>query len=203
LLIGAVSTAVAATLPDVAADVVRDIAAERSKLLSTVQTTHTTDRVIGSLIARDTPSLASLVKWMNKGSPVLRVNSAGILAKIGSPVMDDDVVRALKADEESRHLYLTAVASRVLSVPWDDAGQIVSRTQPLQDASHVAAFAAEVANPYDSGSRWCSTLVLARTRPADPRAIDDALGRALKTETSREILRSIAGTLAGLDPLTV
>jgi hypothetical protein len=45
--------------------------------------------------------------------------------------------------------------------------------------------------------------LLSRTRPADPRTLDEALARMLKTETSREMLRCVAGTLAGLDPLTV
>jgi transcriptional regulator with XRE-family HTH domain len=51
----AAATAITAALPDIAVDVVRDIQAERAQLLSSVQTTHATDRVIGQLIARTGP----------------------------------------------------------------------------------------------------------------------------------------------------
>jgi transcriptional regulator with XRE-family HTH domain len=203
LLLGMASAVAATAVPDVAVDVVRDIAAERSKLLSTVQTSHETDRAIGALIARDTPSVASLYRWMAKGSAILRVNSAGILSKIGSPSIDDDVVRALAADYESRNLYLTAVVSRVLTMPWEDAALFARSDQPLQDTVHIQRVASEARNRADSGARWCSTILLARTRSADPSTIDDALRTALREEQSRENLRAIAAALAGINPATV
>jgi transcriptional regulator with XRE-family HTH domain len=215
LLLGAASGAVAAALPvpagvvpadaaaDVAADFVRDIATGRGRLLSQVQTSHATDRLISAAVARDWPSVAALTRWMRKGNPYLRVNSAGILAKMGSPALDDDALRALRADPDARHLYLTAVANRVLRMPWDDAGHLVSGTGPVDDEAHLAAFAAEVHNPYDSGARFCSVLMLARTRPDARQTVDTALAEALRHEQSRENLRAIAGTLAGIDPLAV
>jgi transcriptional regulator with XRE-family HTH domain len=201
LLLGMAASAAAATTttPDVAVDVVRDISAERSKLLSTVQTTHATDRVIAKLIATDTPGVASLYKWMRRGSPVLRVNSAGILAKICSPAVDDDVIRILSADDETRDLYLTAVVSRVLAMPWDDAKHVATSRRPLKEPDYVERFAQEVQNPADSGARWCSTVMLARTRTEDPQAISRALRDAITTEQSREVLRLIAGTLADIN----
>ena len=202
LLLGMASTVVVGAVPDVAVDVVRDISSERNKLLSTVQTSHETDRVISSLVAKDTPCIGSLVKWMRRGSPVLRVNSAGILAKLGAPAIDNDVISALKRDEESRWLYLQAVASRVLAMPWPDAGTLAASGDPLTE-QQIEAFALESANPYDSAARWCSVLILGRTRPVDPENVNRVLGDALRTETSRENLRSIAATLAGLDPLTI
>jgi hypothetical protein len=71
-----------------------------------------------------------LAKWTRRGSPILRVNAAGILAKVGSPTMDNDVVQALKVDREARELNLTAVVARVLRMPWDDAGQVANSAQP-------------------------------------------------------------------------
>jgi len=172
--------------------------------LSTVQTTHETDRVIGSLVARERAMLSSLVKWMQKGSPVLRVNSAGILAKAGVTAIDNDVSLALKADPESRHLYLTAVASRVLGLSWDDAGHLLASGQPVAAPGELESLAVEMRNPYDAGARWCSTVLLARTHPADqPEPVIGALRRALATESSLENLRATACALAGLDPLTV
>jgi transcriptional regulator with XRE-family HTH domain len=203
LLIGVASSAMAGTTPDVAVDVVRDISAERSKLLATVQTSHETDKLISALVSRDAPSVGSLMKWMRAGSPVLRVNAAGILAKVGSPTIDNDVVMALKADADARSLYLRAVMSRVLRMPWDDAGAYVAGSKPLDGSEHIAAFAAEACNPYDSGARLCSVVMLARARAEDRASVDAALRDALTQETSRENLRAIAATLAGVDPLTV
>jgi hypothetical protein len=197
------SAVVGAAVPDVAVDVVRDIASERSRLLSTAQTSHEIDKAIGSLVAKDPPSVGSLLKWMRSGSAVLRVNAAGILAKVGAPAMDNDVVQALKADHESRDLYLTAVVSRVLGVPWNYAGHVAVSGQPLSGSSQMESFAAEVGNPYDSGARWCSVLMLARTGPEDPASVCAILSGALKQETSRENLRAIGCALAGIDPLTV
>ncbi|MGC9669543.1 helix-turn-helix domain-containing protein [Planosporangium sp. 12N6] len=203
LLIGAVSTVVAASVPDVAVDIAADVGAERSRLLATVQTSHAVDRTIAALVSKDTPSLAALAKWARQGSPILRVNAVGILAKVGSPVLDDDVVRVLKADEDVRLLYLTAVVSRVLGMPWNDARRVATSGQPLAEEAHLQAFAQEVTNPADSGARWCSVVMLARTRAEAAREVADALARALPQETSRENLRVIGGALAGLDPLTV
>jgi transcriptional regulator with XRE-family HTH domain len=203
LLIGMAGAAIAGTVPDVAADVVRDICSERSRLLSTVQTSHDTDRVIGSLIAKDRPALGSLLKWMRSGSPVLRVNAAGILAKVGSPEIDNDVLRVLKADAESRDLYMRAVVSRVLDMPWEDAGRLTGSGLPFNQPDQVRAFVREAGNRYDSGARWCSVLVLARTYSADADVVRTGLGEALRDETSRENLRAMAGMLAGLDPLDV
>jgi transcriptional regulator with XRE-family HTH domain len=203
LLVSAVSSFVSAAVPDVAVDIARDVAVERNKLLATVQTSHEVDKTIAALVAKDTPSLASLAKWTRRGSSILRVNAAGILAKICSPAMDNDVLSTLKADQEARDLYLTAVVSRVLRMPWDDAGRIATSGQPLSDLSHVESFAVEARNPADSGARWCSVVLLARTRAEDPDTVNDALGAALKAETSRENLRAIACALAGLDPIAV
>jgi hypothetical protein len=156
------------------------------------------------LIAKDRPALGSLLKWMRSGSPVLRVNAAGILAKVGSPEIDNDVLRVLKADTESRDLYMRAVVSRVLDMPWEDAGRLTGSGLPLSQPDQVRAFVREAGNRYDSGAaRWCSVLVLARTYPVDADAVRAGLGEALRDETSRENLRAIAGLLAGLDPLDV
>jgi hypothetical protein len=130
LLVGVVSSFVSATVPDVAVDIAKDVSEERHKLLATVQTSHEVDKTIATLVAKDPPSLASLAKWTRRGSPILRVNAAGILAKVGSPTMDNDVVQALKVDREARELYLTAVVARVLRMPWDDAGQVANSAQP-------------------------------------------------------------------------
>jgi transcriptional regulator with XRE-family HTH domain len=202
-LVGALPVLPPGSDPDVAGDLVRDIAAERTGYLSTVVTSHGTDRTIARLVARDTAGIASLTRWSRKGSAILRANSAGILAKVGSPLLDNGVVTVFRSDEEAREIFQTAVAARVLALPWDEAGQFVGRTGPIEDPDTIAAFAHEIGNPYDCGARWCCAVFLARARAADPHSVDAALGRALRAERSREVLRTIAGTLAGVDPLRV
>jgi hypothetical protein len=66
-----------------AGEIYSSIAANDGGLLATVQTTHGTDLVIAFMVE---PAIATRLKrWMVEGSdPVLRVNAAGILAKMPS-----------------------------------------------------------------------------------------------------------------------
>jgi transcriptional regulator with XRE-family HTH domain len=201
LLIGTVSTLVVHRIPDEATAIAADLSRESSRLLAGTQTSHEVDKTIAALVSRDTPSIASLAKWSRRGSPVLRVNATGILAKVGSPVLDGNVARQLRADAESRELYLTAVLSRVLAMPWADAGNVARTGQALHEEAQLAAFASEVCNPGDAGARWCAVVMLARTRASARREVDAALTTALKTEPSGEHLRAIGYVLAGLDPI--
>ncbi len=198
-LVGIASSAAATAFPDQAVDVFRDVAAERPSLLATTQTSHATDRAIGALVAKDTPCVASLLKWAQRGPAVLRVNSVGILAKVGAPDLDNEVIELLRRDEESRRLYLTAVASRTMRLPWEAAQRIAEA--PSIDTGRLPILLKEVGNPYDSGARWCSLVLLARHRQQDPTAVDAALLTVLQREPSREMLRSIAGVLAGANPV--
>ncbi|WP_020525208.1 helix-turn-helix domain-containing protein [Catelliglobosispora koreensis] len=184
---------------DIAADIVRGITAERSRLLATAQTSHATDKAIGIVVSRQTPCVASLAKWMRSGNPTLRVNAAGILAKSGLQDAANAVAAHLRADAEARQLYLTAVVSRVLSAPWDDAGQL-ARTAAF-DEDQIGAVAAEVANVYDAGARWCAIYLVGQAKPHYPGIADVTLHRALSREPSRELLRHIGFTLAGVNPV--
>jgi hypothetical protein len=201
LLIGAVSALVAADVPDEAADIAAAVRAERYHVLASAQTSHEVDKTIAALVAQDTPSVAALTKWARSGKPVLRVNASGILAKIGSPMLDAQVARRLAADGEARELYLTAVVARVLAMPWDDATG-VARGEPVLP-NQLTALAAEVTNAADAGARWCSIALLARARDESRGIVDGALMGALKTEQSGEHLRAIGYALAGHDPVAV
>jgi hypothetical protein len=50
---------------------------------------------------------------------VRRVNAAGILAKVAAAEIADRIIAASRVDSAARTFYLTAVASRVLAMPWD------------------------------------------------------------------------------------
>jgi hypothetical protein len=93
---------------------------------------------------------------------------------------------------------LAAVAGRpptrvLLSSTNTADGFHARRPQPLQ---------AELSNANDSGARYCTILLLSRNQRIDQTVIE-ALISALKSEPSRENLRAIGATLAGVDPLKI
>ncbi len=183
-----------------------------SKLFSTAQTSHETDMVIREFVTRDQASAAALRRWMARApSPVLRVNSAGVLAKVGG-AFEDEVIRALKRDPDTRQLYLTAVASRVLELPWTSAADLSAgveqapRAEPWssdgQATRAAIRLAAEVSNPRDGAARWCSVILLGQIREAAPDITKGALHAALRQERDAETIRSIGALLAGDSPLS-
>jgi transcriptional regulator with XRE-family HTH domain len=189
-----------------------EIAAGDSKLFATTQTSHDTDMVIREFVTRDPGTADALRRWMLRApSPVLRVNSAGVLAKVGGG-LDDEVVRTLKGDADSRRLYLTAVASRVLDLPWARAADLTAAVNqgsaaglwPSREQAARAAvrLAAEVSNPRDGAARWCSVLMLGQVRDATPDIADPALHAALRQERGAETIRSIGALLSGDSPLS-
>jgi hypothetical protein len=144
-------------------------------------------------------------------SAVLRVNSAGVLAKLGSPRLADEVVRMLKGDLDTRQLYLTAVVSRVLDLPWPEAATLAANAAQGQDwhgryadrAGHFAdRLATELTNPRDGAARWCSIVLLDQLRTVEPTISSNALHTALQQETGTENLRSIGAALAGDNPIS-
>ncbi|MEV4708691.1 helix-turn-helix transcriptional regulator [Actinoplanes sp. NPDC049316] len=201
LLLGSVSILAATPAPDTAVSIAHDINAGRTAMLTGVQTTHATDTAVAALVSRTSPSIASLVKWSHRGKPLLKVNATGILAKVRSPSIDNEAITVLNTDGEVRELYLTAVLHRVLAISWDNASDLASSTQPLHEPAQLQHLAAELSNPADSGARYCSALMLARSH-REP-AATSALLAALRTEPSRENLRIIGAALAGVNPINL
>ncbi len=194
----------------VAQHIFRSLADGESNLLATAQTSHATDCILQEFVRRQEPSATLLTDWMNQGTnPVLRVNSAGILAKLGEPAVADNVVATLQADQDNRQLYLTAVASRVLSLEWQAAAQLVVTVEDDSPAAgrlsltgaQLADLSTELANPRDGAARWCSTVLLGSTDDALPDNTRTALCEALRNEPCRENLRAMGTVLAGGRPL--
>lgn len=79
----------------------------------------------------------------------------------------DQVARVLAHDAEVRHLYLTAVTSRVCAVDWTTAGRIASQPAAYAHRANFLAtrFAREALNPRDAGARWCSSVMLRELSP--------------------------------------
>lgn len=190
------------------------ITAGDKQLFASSQTSHETDLVLREFVLRDQPSAKTLTHWMKQASsPILRVNSAGVLAKLASPRFDNDVVRTLKSNLGTRRLYVAAVASRVLQVPWGEAKQLAVDVEqgprqllgrfPGDRAGYlVNRLASEIGNPRDSAARWCSVVLLDQLQQASPEIASNALHAALRNESGAESLRSIGAVLAGDSPIS-
>jgi DNA-binding XRE family transcriptional regulator len=194
----------------VAQRILDDVRSGSPRLLATAQTSHATDTRLGALIRDDGCAHRSLTAWMRTGAtPVLRVNAAGILAKIGESSTGDTVITTLGHDHDSRHLYLTAVASRVLDTGWDEAsslaaltcapGATVHLTGPTQWAAH--RLVTEIVGSRDAAARWCATVLLSGLSPRDRDAARDAVACAARSEPCRENLRAFAAFLGGATPI--
>jgi hypothetical protein len=149
-----------------ATELTTSIASTDAGPLATVQTTHGTDLVIAAL--SDGTSKRNLKRWMYDGdNPILRVNAAGILAKLPDQEAAEQVAVVLGADDETRELYTTAVIARVGALPWATASAIAKgRTLSAQQAQFLAArFTRETLNPRDAGARWCSATMLRELSP--------------------------------------
>ncbi len=197
----------------VAQRVFSDLTQGNTDLLAATQTSHDTDQVIRRFIQHENSCVPVLTRWMRDGAtPVLRVNSAGILAKLGPADISDEVITVLKRDADTRHLYLTAVASRVLALPWDEAGKLAvsgheltadKAMSPERPAKLAVQLSQEVQRSQDGAARWCSLVLISRMGQRIPSIVTSALQETLRTEPCRENLRAIASTLSNADPLEV
>ncbi|GIJ09182.1 hypothetical protein Van01_23960 [Micromonospora andamanensis] len=190
-----------------------DIAQGSGHLLATAQTSHATDLTISALAAENEQARRGLTAWMRSGATaVLRVNSAGILAKVGAADLGDAAISAIRSDQDARHLYVTAVASRVLELPWGQAADLSGATNTqaadwtLGEGHDTKTWASrrladELANNRDAAARWCSAVLLANCVDAEDMRMRSALMLAVRNEPCRENLRAYAAVLAGATPL--
>jgi transcriptional regulator with XRE-family HTH domain len=157
-----------------ATELTASIAGSDAGPLATVQTTHGTDLVIAALT--DRASARKLRGWMHDGdNPILRVNAAGILAKIPDQDTAEQIGVVLDADPATRQLYTTAVIARIGALPWDVSSRLAAGQIPTQRQAHflAARFAREVLNPRDAGARWCSANMLRNLSPLLNRSSTD------------------------------
>jgi hypothetical protein len=176
-----------------------DICAGDSRRLATTQTSHETDQFIKDMLLGEPEQVAKLINWMNSGDEVvLRVNSAGILAKTGDGELTSKIIDTLKRDKQVRHLYLTAVLFRVLDIKWESAARLAAEqngdhipsllTLPAAQIKMVVTkFCLEALNPRDAVARWFALQLLWQVRDVDKDKITDALAAAAQTETVQEI----------------
>jgi transcriptional regulator with XRE-family HTH domain len=168
------------TIDETSQEMFTSIASGDADPLELIQTSHATDLTIANLSTQDKGTIRHLAHWMDDGgSDVLRVNAAGILAKMKNIDYADSVAHTLCRDREVRSRYLAAFTARV-----------------GRDAKSVAK---ELKNMQDSGARWCAAFVLGTSE--DQRAKVN-LVQALRHEPSRENLRTIGLLLNGVNPCT-
>jgi transcriptional regulator with XRE-family HTH domain len=186
-----------------------------ASLFASAQTSHDTDQVLRRYVAQDDEHVRVLTTWMTRNpDPVLRVNAAGVLGKLGRIDTTTGVIGALRADADTRHRYVTAVAARVLGLDWESAELLArnvdsaaaARWTPGQVATFSAQLAQETLNPRDGVARWCSLVLLCQLGgpPGDHgRDVTETLQQALRLEPVAENLRAIGSVLAGTSPLAV
>lgn len=187
--------------------VFRDIASGSNRLLGTGQTTHQTDLVVQQYVSQHDASVLVLREWATKSNDSLvRVNSGGILAKLGRDELVDEVAVSLMEHRGARTLYVTAVISRVLGRPWSEAESLAAQIEDPRALSLALStealdrIARELNNTHDGVARWCSAVVLgAHGTPSD--SVRASLQHALMTERSRESLRAIGTALSGTTPI--
>jgi transcriptional regulator with XRE-family HTH domain len=128
--------------------------------LATVQTTHHVDMAVAALA--DHRAITYLRRWLDDGrDSVLRVNAAGILAKLPGQGEASRVADALSRDGEVRDRYMTAVVARVCGVNWPTASGLGREPSMFSRPALVAGrFAHEAVSSRDAGARWCSAAML-------------------------------------------
>lgn len=158
--------ALTATHGPLATEIVAGLAGADAVPLTQVQTTHATDLVIAATV--DAPVTARLRRWMLNGdTALLRVNAAGILAKVPGQDHAVEVTRVLQHDDQVRELYGTAVLARVGALDWTTARRIAVEPMayPKKLAFLARRLADEVLNPRDAGARWISASLLRDLSP--------------------------------------
>ncbi len=149
----------------IAAELAASIAGNDPGPLATVQTTHGTDLAVATLA--DGGTVAHLRRWLDNGdSPVLRVNAAGILAKVPGQVEASRVTAALTRDPDIRRRYMTAVVARVCGLEWPVAARFIDNPAGFPQPVLVAQrFAREAVSDRDAGARWCAAAMLQALSP--------------------------------------
>ncbi len=162
----------------IAADLAASIAGNDPGPLAAVQTAHGTDLAIATLADRGT--VACLRRWLDDGdNPVLRVNAAGILAKVPGQAEAAYVTAVLDRDPDVRSRYMTAVIARICGLDWPVAAQLAANPAGFAQPVLVAQrFAREAVSDRDAGARWCAASMLQTLSPmwSVPDFIDTDLG---------------------------
>ncbi|WP_405487834.1 helix-turn-helix domain-containing protein [Nocardia sp. NBC_00511] len=133
--------------------------------LATVQTSHAVDHALAAQL--DGATVRKLARWASEeNSSVVRVNAAGILAKLPGQAPAGHVVSVLRRDQSVQDRYLTAVVARVCGIDHELARQYMTTPTLMPSPMLVAQrLSAEALNPNDAGARWCAATMLARLSP--------------------------------------
>jgi transcriptional regulator with XRE-family HTH domain len=149
----------------VVTDLAASVAGNDPGPLATVQTTHHVDMAVAALA--DHRAITYLRRWLDDGhDSVLRVNAAGILAKLPGQDEASRVADALSRDGEVRDRYMTAVVARVCDIDWPTASGLIREPSMFPQPALVAGrFAHEAVSSRDAGARWCSAAMLQTLSP--------------------------------------
>jgi transcriptional regulator with XRE-family HTH domain len=148
----------------VVTDLAASLAGNDSVPLTMVQTTYGIDLALATLVDRG--GVAHLRGWLDDGNPVLRVNAAGILAKLPGQRESTTVAAVLARDPDVSSRYATAVVSRLFGLGWARSAELAA-DPTLFPRPEMAArrLADEVLTDRDAGARWCSAMLLQNLSP--------------------------------------
>lgn len=180
----------------VADAIAADILAGDPRRMTTAQTSHAIDLTIASLISTGGMRPTPLTKWMREGDPVLKVNAAGIAAKMPGSDLAESAIASLITDHDTRTRYLTAVLARIWKLDWATAQAWAGSSNVGQHVrtSNLPALADELGNRHDAGARWCATVVLANVWATNDHPARETAVSALEAALADEPLPTLRTT---------
>jgi hypothetical protein len=150
---------------------------------------------LGGLALRDSGTKRRLVRWMHDGaSSMLRGNAQGTLFKTQRQDLIELAEISMAHDEQTRSRCLRCFTRRAFSLSWPDARSYSAYRAPLREISTLAALLSDRA---DASNRWCAAVYLGQAVDGGSKPARQALVGALRTESSRENLRTIGLALSG------
>jgi transcriptional regulator with XRE-family HTH domain len=153
---------------------------------------------LAALATRDSGVKRRLVRWMHDGgTSLLRGNSQGTLFKTQRLELVELAESSMARDEETRQRCMRCFARRTFGLSWPDASAFSAYRAPGQKISQLATL---LTDPADASNRWCAAVYLGQAVQGGSCHARQALVTALRTEPSRENLRTIGLALSGEQP---
>ncbi|HEY5990025.1 MAG TPA: helix-turn-helix transcriptional regulator [Streptosporangiaceae bacterium] len=153
---------------------------------------------LAALAARDLGVRRRLVGWMHDGhTSLLRGNCQGTLFKTRRPDLIELAEMSMARDEQTRKRCMRCFTRRAFGLAWPDASAYSAWNAPKHEIARLTVL---LTDPADASNRWCAAVYLGQAAQAGWLPARRVLGDALRTESSRENLRTIGLVLSGEQP---
>jgi transcriptional regulator with XRE-family HTH domain len=153
---------------------------------------------LAALATRDSGVKRRLVHWMHDGgTSLLRGNSQGSLFKTQRGELIELAELSMARDEQTRERCMRCFTRRAFALSWPDAAAYSAYHAPEHEVRQLAGL---LTDPADASNRWCAAVYLGESVQGGSHEARRALVSALRTEPSRENLRTIGLALSGEQP---